>query len=101
MITRRSFLAGILAGAAAPAFVRSESLMGLWVPKEPQWVGFDLGAGADITVLMKWINDEQQRLCGVPPYAIVLPPWLYRHRAEIGLLDASVIELSSVLRTPS
>ena len=33
MTSRRSFLAGLLAAAAAPAFVRSESLMGLWVPK--------------------------------------------------------------------
>lgn len=37
MTTRRSFLAGLLAAAAAPAFVRSESLMGLWIPK-PLWV---------------------------------------------------------------
>jgi hypothetical protein len=31
--TRRSFMTGMLAAAAAPVFVRSDSLMRLWVPK--------------------------------------------------------------------
>lgn len=52
MTSRRSFMAGILAAAAAPAFARSESLMNLWVPKylaDPGYsgvnlLGFDLGA---------------------------------------------------------
>jgi hypothetical protein len=34
MTTRRSFLAGLLAAAAAPAIVRAESLMKLWVPPQ-------------------------------------------------------------------
>lgn len=48
MTTRRSFMAGILAAAAAPAFARSESLMKLWVPPQDIFVppaGWDLGTG--------------------------------------------------------
>ena len=35
-IARRSFLAGILGAAAAPAIVKAESLMKLWVPPQPK-----------------------------------------------------------------
>lgn len=61
MTTRRSFLAGLLAAAAAPAFVRSESLMKLWVPQHLQdaapgrhWqIGVDIAAGTgDFTALV-------------------------------------------------
>lgn len=34
MTTRRGFLSGLLAAAAAPSIVRSESLMKLWVPPQ-------------------------------------------------------------------
>lgn len=34
--SRRSFLGTILAAASAPAFVRAESLMKIWVPSEPE-----------------------------------------------------------------
>lgn len=49
MIGRRGFLARILAAAAAPAFVKSTSLMPLWVPRDeivlPEWlIGMDFGA---------------------------------------------------------
>lgn len=40
MIQRRSFLAGIIAAAAAPSFVRKDSLMGLWVPKQTKIIGY-------------------------------------------------------------
>jgi len=33
-MNRRGFLATSLAACAAPAFVKSESLMGLWVPRD-------------------------------------------------------------------
>lgn len=36
-MNRRGFLAGILAGTAAPSIVRSESLMRLWVPPQGVW----------------------------------------------------------------
>lgn len=36
-MNRRGFLSGILAGTAAPAVVRSESLMRLWVPPQRVW----------------------------------------------------------------
>lgn len=35
-IQRRSFLGGILALSAAPAIVRAESLMKIWVPPAPE-----------------------------------------------------------------
>lgn len=38
MISRRNFLHGLLAAAAAPAIVRSESLMKIWVPPEPKLI---------------------------------------------------------------
>jgi hypothetical protein len=68
---RRSFLAGLLAGAAAPAIVRAESLMKLWVPPAPRVItlgeftrecnkvfwGWDIGApGGDGTVI--WVNRD-------------------------------------------
>lgn len=34
MITRRGFLTGMLALGAAPAIVRAESLMRIWVPRQ-------------------------------------------------------------------
>lgn len=48
MTSRRSFLAGLLAAAAAPAIVRSESLMKLWVPPQDIFVpppSWDMGSG--------------------------------------------------------
>lgn len=52
MLERRSFLRAMLAAAAAPAIVRAESLMPLWVPKpQPIFTGVDLvGPGGDWTV---------------------------------------------------
>jgi len=58
-MNRRGFLATSLAACAAPAFVKSESLMGLWVPKEPKpqfwFVGDDLHVdlGKGYTALFK------------------------------------------------
>ncbi len=34
---RRSFLAGVLAAGAAPAIVKADSIMKLWVPRKPPW----------------------------------------------------------------
>jgi hypothetical protein len=50
MLTRRLFLAGAI---AAPAIVRAESLMKLWVPrKRGVWVGWDMGEiRGDCTVI--------------------------------------------------
>ncbi len=47
MTTRRSFIGGLVAAAAAPALVRSESLMKLWVPPQDiilPHVGWDIGS---------------------------------------------------------
>lgn len=43
MLTRRSFLAGVLGAAVAPTFVRRESLGGLWVPKRDAVTLYELG----------------------------------------------------------
>lgn len=37
MTTRRGFLLGMLALGAAPAIVRAESLMRIWVPPQEIW----------------------------------------------------------------
>lgn len=42
---RRGFLGAMLAAAAAPAYVRSESLMGIFVPKSHHTGGIILGEG--------------------------------------------------------
>lgn len=39
MIARRSFLAGILGAAAAPAIVKAESLMKIFVPQQRLYTG--------------------------------------------------------------
>jgi hypothetical protein len=57
MLTRRLFLGAAL---AAPAIVRSESPMKLWVPPEPRWVGFDLALRGDMTVVVRgdaWLRE--------------------------------------------
>ena len=52
---RRSFLAGILAGATAPAIVRASSLMKIWVPPQEIVrlgdVAWDFGSGDFTTEL--------------------------------------------------
>lgn len=47
IITRRGFLTSMLALGAAPAIVRAESLMRLWVPPQKLWIGYDLAALPD------------------------------------------------------
>jgi len=39
MVSRRGFLTGMLALGAAPAIVRAESLMRLWVPPQALTIG--------------------------------------------------------------
>lgn len=44
-ISRRSFLANVLAAGIAPGFVRRESMGGLWIPKPENMIsvaGFDI-----------------------------------------------------------
>lgn len=77
MLTRRLFLAGAV---AAPAIVRAESLMKLWVPPERKvWVGVDFGSGDETRIWVieprdinpetlrtaKRIQDEVDRVCGL------------------------------------
>ncbi len=50
-MNRRGFLGAILAAAAAPAIVKAESLMKIWVPPEPKILLPDFGMGdGDFTV---------------------------------------------------
>lgn len=58
MATRRSFLRGVIAAALAPAIVRAESLMPIYVPPPPKIItpeSFNLGDG-DWTV-DGWVSD--------------------------------------------
>jgi hypothetical protein len=52
MTSRRGFLLGLTTALAAPAVVRAESLMKLWVPPAPKLItAFDAAAaGSDISV---------------------------------------------------
>ena len=36
-MNRRGFLSGCIAASTAPAFVKADNLMGLWIPKEPTY----------------------------------------------------------------
>ena len=59
-MNRRGFLASMLALAAAPAIVKAESLMKIYVPKpEPIITGFDFGNG-DFTVEM-WVKPNVEQ----------------------------------------
>lgn len=54
-VTRRGFLTGMLALGAAPAIVRAESLMRLWVPPQRNvLVGYDLSqtVGGDLSCVV-------------------------------------------------
>jgi len=57
---RRSFLAGILAAASAPAIVHAGSLMKIHVPKiwTPKLLGVDFGTNDDFTI-EAWIQDAR------------------------------------------
>jgi hypothetical protein len=54
MLERRSFLAGVFAAAAAPAIVRSESLMKIFVPKKEVFVPLSW----DATEFLKYCQDD-------------------------------------------
>jgi hypothetical protein len=68
MITRRSFLGGMIAACAAPAIVRADSLMKIWVSEKKihTWNGMPL----DVLLDMQRILNEQ-------PLKIVDPPLFY------------------------
>jgi len=55
MVSRRGFLTGILALGAAPAIVRAESLMRIWVPPQEMVIGYDLSSavGGDLSCVVK------------------------------------------------
>lgn len=107
MTTRRSFMAGILAAAAAPAFARSESLMKLWVPKylaDPGYsgvnlLGFDLGAG-DFSVAVTIASGQVIRAHAIKEAGnfvrfphIVLPAGTEVTGVVIDCLDTSNVRL--------
>lgn len=51
MITRRGLITGIAAALAAPAIVKADSLMKLWVPPEPKIIiGTDISLNPSISV---------------------------------------------------
>lgn len=61
-MNRRQFLQAMLAAGAAPAIVKAENLMKIWVPPAPKVVaGVDLAVpGSDGTAL--WRLDEEKRI---------------------------------------
>lgn len=78
MTTRRGFLTGILALGAAPAIVRAESLMRLWVPPQELLV-------ADWT-----LDDRYYRGNVEQPIIFVHPAWEEAMR-EIAIYGGATI----------
>jgi hypothetical protein len=50
-MNRRGFLGSILAAAAAPAIIKVENAMRLWVPRQTLYIGYDLSAGYDLNAI--------------------------------------------------
>lgn len=51
-MNRRGFLGTMVGVIAAPAVVRAENLMKLWVPRDPAtWVGIDLASTPDVAAV--------------------------------------------------
>lgn len=63
-MNRRKFLssAGLILGA--PAVVRAESLMKIWVPPGPDWIGVDWAKGRDLAVQYSLKIDSSGRIAG-------------------------------------
>jgi hypothetical protein len=70
MIGRRSFIAGILGAAAAPAIVKSESLMKIVVPQQRLYAG-ELGVVSDGFGMRGWISLDR--------YASEMLHWRAKH----------------------
>jgi len=68
-ITRRSLIAGIFGAAAAPAIVRAESLMKIWVPTQ----GVVRVVGRGEYTVRQWTEDKYGRLLYADEIATV--PW--------------------------
>jgi hypothetical protein len=65
MTTRRGFLAGILAAAAAPAIVHNP--MRLWVPRREIAIApFPFAGDPALFDAMKWAQATIDQLCGMP-----------------------------------
>lgn len=63
-MNRRGFLGTIAGVIAAPAVVRAENLMKLWVPRDPAtWVGIDLASNPDVLAI--WSRALQREALGV------------------------------------
>lgn len=65
-MNRRGFLTSILALGAAPAIVRAESLMKLWVPPQEIWVPNGIRSIADgnfhlVEVVHQWLGVSKTR----------------------------------------
>ena len=85
---RRSFLAGIFAGAAAPAIVRASSLMKIWVPPQevltldgPEWF-YANRQGEDIAAVMSKAQQAIDELCGIRPWSLVANDPMQQARAD-------------------
>lgn len=73
MTTRRGFLGAILAAAAAPAIVRTESLMKIWVPPAPKiltWADFADGERDATSFIQGLINAGGRVIIPAGSYAI-------------------------------
>lgn len=102
-MNRRGFLAGILAGTAAPSIVRSESLMRLWVPPQGVWHrgGICSNEALDLNVILEKIAQLDQysaavRIVTVGVNGLVLEAPCVQMRAGMSNVDYMSHPLSFV-----
>lgn len=98
MVSRRGFLTGMLALGAAPAIVRAESLMRLWVPPQTLITGYDLSNGLDKSCIVKALQHTDGTV-EITDYVLFMHPSAEEAMRElITTGSARVIYRGEVLR---
>lgn len=90
MTTRRGFLTGILALGAAPAIVRAESLMRLWVPPQ-ELFGYDLSNGLDKSCIVKARRHMDGTIEITDQYVFIMHPSAEEAMREIVIYGGATI----------
>lgn len=90
MVSRRGFLTGMLALGAAPAIVRAESLMRIWVPPQRNVLTLDM---------MRAARDRLMQDRWTEPFYVAMHPSAEEAMRELMITgSATVIYRSEVVR---
>jgi len=91
MISRRGFLTAALAAGVSAPYIKTENLMGLWVPKDTGFGVVDTWLSED--ALENFLIDMDRRVDSqgfkimVRPNVLMIPPEIMKsHKKEIDLL---------------